>query len=300
MKQVIVLLVLIAAVHGLGSWKSGLRVRFDLNPLGFGKSSFISLPRTVSEAKHARWVETPRPHGPMPSLILFCPSTIDKLTCAMYDETGYIAGLQFALPTDEYTSTSGMDMNTLGYTLWTPPVTSGSVRSYWTAQQYYVDEEFLEKSVEERLAERNPKKTIQGDYVWVTSFGGNRMAIPTDGNAIADSAKTFFTKQSCFIMMGRHYFYNMTTLTPCDSEHILPWFALVHSGELIGVGFLTIGQLPSNNLPRDYFERNTRKNVELIIKNGPECIFDLVDREGIVTVHTYFVDHPWLIDCIGQ
>ncbi|KAL4716714.1 hypothetical protein ACJJTC_004833 [Scirpophaga incertulas] len=301
MRQLIILLVLIAAVHGLGPWQGGLRVRYDLNPLGIGKTSFIGLPRTIAEAKDERWVKTPRPDGPMPSLVMFCPSKVDKLACCLFDDTGYIAGLQFALPTDVFSSHSGMDMETLGFTLWTPPVTSGSPRSYWTAHQYYVDEEFLEKSVEVRLAERNNKKTLQADSIWVSGFHGERMKISRDSKEIG-YPKTLFVKQTCFIMMGRHYYYNMTELTLCDDEHFLPWFPLVHSGELIGVGFFVFGKMPEESLPesRNYFERSSRKQIEFIVSHGPECLFDLVEHDGIISVHSYFVDKPWLINCIGE
>ncbi|KAL4716723.1 hypothetical protein ACJJTC_004842 [Scirpophaga incertulas] len=275
------------------------KVRFDINPIGFGRTSFISLPRTVSEAKNARWVKTPRPDGPLPSLDLYCPSASDRLVCTLYDDTHYIAGLQIALPTHLYTDYI-MDWETLGYTLWTPPVANGHPSSYWTLQMYYVNEATLEKSVEERLAYRNKDKTLQEANVWVTGFHKERVAISVDGNKIADSPNSLFTKQACIVLMGRHYYYNMTTLTQCDAESILPWFPLVHSGELIGVGFLSFGKLSPKSIVRDYFERPTRANVEMIIPNGPQCLYELAENPGVVTMHTYFVDAPWLINCIGQ
>ncbi|XP_028176483.1 uncharacterized protein LOC114364502 [Ostrinia furnacalis] len=302
MDKLIVLAACIAAASALGSWKSGLSVRFGVGLFGWGSSYFIHVPQTVADAKNSRWLETPRPDGPLSSLIMMCPSQNDVVLCALYDDNGDVAGLQIALPTDSYTG-AVLDWATQGYTYWTAPANSnGQVRNYWTLQQYFVSEATLKKSKEERRASRVAGRVLQENAVWVTGFNGDLMRISGNANEVTDTATTHFTKQACIILMGRHYYYNMTTATQCRSDTLLPWFPLLDVGtdQLIGMGFTSFGQLPANALVKDYFERPNVSNVKLIVPDGPECLFELADSPGLTTMHIYYVDSPWLINCINN
>ncbi|CAH0669391.1 unnamed protein product [Chilo suppressalis] len=297
MRAFIVLVSVLATTQALGDWKEGLSVRFGLNPLGFGSSYFINVPRTVAQAKNSRWVLTPRPAGPMPSLVLYCPSQNDRSLCALFDNQNNVAGLQIALPIADFQD-AVMDWKTQGFTQWTPPANSnGIVKSYWTIQQYFVSEASLEDNVTNR--EENTRLLNQ-NAVWVTGFDGKLLRVSANGADIDNTASSGFTKQACVVLMGRHYYYNMTAQTECTSRGILPWFPLVHSGELIGMGFLLFGKLNEKALVKDYFEKPDRSAVQMIVPDGPTCLYELAENPGLVTMHTYYINTPWLINCINQ
>ncbi|KAL0819864.1 hypothetical protein ABMA28_007886 [Loxostege sticticalis] len=278
-------------------------VRFEVGLFGAGRTFFITIPRTVASAKNSRWVETPRPSGPMPSLVMYCPSQNDVVTCALFDDTNNIAGLQIALPEDTWINPP-FDMATQGFTRWTAPAnTNGATRTYWTMQQYYVSEETLKKSKEERMAMASRVEGVLRERaVWLTGFNGELMKVSGYASELTDTAKTHFTEQACVPLMGRHYYYNMTADTECTSEGILPWFPMIDRGtdQLIATGFMTFGQLPAANLVKDYFERPTRSDVEMIVPNGPQCLYDLTQNVGTITMHIYYVDSPFLINCFNN
>ncbi|CAH2980697.1 unnamed protein product [Chilo suppressalis] len=283
-----------------GAWKGGLKVRFGMNVIGYGRSYFMSVPRTIAEAKNARWVQQPRPDGPMPELVLYCPSQNDRVLCALFDDTAYVAGLQVALDEAKMTD-APFDWKVQGFTRWTPPPnTQGVVETYQTIQQYFIDEVELAKTPAERITARNADKTIQFNGVWVTGFNGERMRISDRTEDIANTAVSHFTKQACIPLMGRHYYYNMTASTACTADSLFPWFPLVHSGELIGMGFIVFGKLEEKAIIRDYFERPPVTAVKVIVPDGPECLYEMARDPAMITMHSYYINTPWLVDCLLQ
>lgn len=60
-----------------------------------GVDFFINLPKSVAEAESEAWVLTERPPGPLPSLFMYCFP--DRVVCALFDDTNYIAGLQISV-----------------------------------------------------------------------------------------------------------------------------------------------------------------------------------------------------------
>ncbi|KAL4716680.1 hypothetical protein ACJJTC_004799 [Scirpophaga incertulas] len=299
MKWLIALLAVIAVAHG--AWQKGLKVRYGTNPLHIGSRYFMEVPQFLSDAKNARWVETPRPNiGVLPELVLYCPSASDHSMCVFFDDTQYVAGVQVAIAQDAVVS-QVLDWEVQGFTKWNPPAGSaGNVRTYWATQMFFVNEEFLQISAEERIASRNREKLLQLNYIWVTGFNGEQMAISVHGDEIADSPVSLYTKQACASLKGRHYYYNMTEVTECSSDKLLPWFPLVHSNELIGIGFVTMGTVDANRLVKDYFERPSRSDLRNIVTNGPRCLYDMAADTGITTMHTYFVHNPWFINCLFE
>ncbi|XP_053614057.1 uncharacterized protein LOC128677332 [Plodia interpunctella] len=282
-----ILFAVLAAAPVFGDWVGGLRVRFGVGFSGY----FMSKPRSIAEAKTSRWQQVARPEGPLASLIMYCPA--DYIFCVLFDDTEYIAGLQIAIPKDKFTD-NALDWEVQGFTSWTPANTNSS---FWTIQQYFVDEEILGKSVSERLAARDRSKTIPHGKVWVTGVNKELLEISTKKTDIENS---IFTEQACIPLMGRHYYYNMTTETQCTSAGMYPWFPLVASGELIGMGFVSVGKLPESSLETDYFERPERAAIEMIVPRGPSCLYQLGDSPGLLTMHIYYIHNPLLLTCIFQ
>ncbi|XP_049877898.1 uncharacterized protein LOC126375099 [Pectinophora gossypiella] len=286
MKQA--LLILLATVAGTYA-SASLKVRFGA-PL---TKRFIKMPLTVTEASQTfKWTETPRPENSLlPSLILYCHES--RKSCVLFDDTGYIAGYQTAFPTDEYTNNI-YDWEVQGFTKWTP---SDDGKVYYATQIYFVSEEFMAKSKEERYAARVSNSILQLDGIWVSGFNGKLMKI---SKTFEDIKSTLFTKQACIPGMGRHYYYNMSESLECSAETMLPWFPLFHGGRLVAVGLVTYGQMPEQSY--DVFERPPKLAVKAIVPSGPQCLYNLADNPGLVTSHIYFdVDSPSLnLNCILQ
>ncbi|CAG4931194.1 unnamed protein product [Parnassius apollo] len=275
-----------------GKLKSGLRVKFSVG-IRPGIDFFFPLPRTVYDAKCEGWTLTERPSGHMPSLVMYCPG--ERIVCTMFDQDENIAGLQIAVPKDEITD-STLDWPTQGWTKWTTTTTSGETTTFWTIQQYFVSKDTLKTIKEERFTVlERARDVLRENAVWVTAFNGELVKISKNA---ADIKTSIFTRQACIPGMGRHYFYNMTSETPCTSSTLFPWFAIVHSGELVATGLIAQGKLPVKSDQRDWFERPHKLVVKTIVPDGPQCLYDLVEKHGAVTMHIYYVERPWFIGCL--
>ncbi|XP_073944919.1 uncharacterized protein [Choristoneura fumiferana] len=288
MNPVILFVVLLAALAD--AWQPGLRVRFDMDGTN-GVDFFINLPKSVAEAEAEAWVLTERPAGPLPSLFMYCFP--DRVVCALFDDTNYIAGLQISIPVEQW-SGNVYDMEATGFTLWTPSVPFWlESQTYWSLQQYFVTEDILRQPKEVRLASRNSNKLIQHGAVWVTGVGKELVRI---GDTTAEVHDSIFTEQACIPWMGQHYYYNMSSTTDCNVP-LFPWFPMVDSGQLIATGFMVLGKLDRPNIARQWFETPVTAVVRAIVPSAPDCLFELTDNPGILTMHIYYVEEPWTIMC---
>ncbi|XP_047994805.1 uncharacterized protein LOC125232986 [Leguminivora glycinivorella] len=283
MKQSLVLFALIA-VGSASIWEGGFRVRFDVGD-DIGGSFFYDIPRTLTDAVSNGWVSQTQPDGlPVKSVSMYCYS--DNIVCCFYDANGDVAGMQVALPKDKFTP-HYEDMDAVGFTNWAVD----SVE-YYTLQQYFTTEEILSSH-----AKRNENKITENGGVWVV--GTNKEVVYISNSTTELAGGGVFTEQACAPWMGRHYYYKMDSSVSCD-EPIFPWFTIVESGELIATGLMVFGEL---NLDletgaRNWFENPPESAVRAIITSGPECLYLLATSPGLVTMHVYYIDQPWLISCI--
>ncbi|CAK1552358.1 unnamed protein product [Leptosia nina] len=270
--------------------RRGLRVKFNVG-LRPGTDFFFDVPRTVLNAIFNSWSVTQGVANlPNSNLTMYCHP--DRVLCGFFDSTDRIAGLQIALDQSLF-SNAVYDWKTQGYTEWRPPVSFGQTRrTYWTTQIFFVS------PGSPSLTEYDPmndfESVIREEKILVTGFNGQLVTISENEEDIKNS---IFTVQACIPWMGRHYYYNMTSSTPCTSEGIFPWFPLVDSGKLEGVGFLVAGKLEIPSGRRDWFEHPDEAAVKAIVPNGPQCLYDLAKNNGVVTMHIYFTDQPWYIGC---
>ncbi|XP_045502834.1 uncharacterized protein LOC123699840 [Colias croceus] len=268
----------------------GLRVKFNVGT-GIGTDFFFVVPQTTANAIRDGWSITARADSTRPNLVLYCPP--DRVLCGFFTRSGQIAGLQIALAKDEF-SDAVFDWETQGYTEWNPTPVAGETRkSFWTTQVFFVSE--TSSKLNEDIAPSSNIDVLGEDAIWVSGFNKEMVEIPADAKKFENS---IFTKQSCIQWMGLHYYYNMTKETECTSDGIFPWFPLVNSGKLEGVGFLTVGKLQLIDGRRDWFERPDESVVRMIVPEGPECLYNLAGTVGVVTMHIYFTDEPYLIECI--
>ncbi|XP_045776564.1 uncharacterized protein LOC123874993 [Maniola jurtina] len=281
-----------AVVCVSADWKPGLKVKFDAALLPWsGKDCFYDVPRTTSDAIEQGWVLIERPEGPRPTLVLFCPA--DPHLCAFYDdETSHVAGLQICIPEKEFTDAT-FDWVIQGFTKWTTTV-QGEPTEYQCIGQYFVSDEYMQKTPEQRLASRTQDKILQEDKIWLTGFNGN---LDEWSDKTTDLENSIWTKQACIPWMGQHYYYNMSSTTLCEADQLYPWFPLVDSGNIVATGFIVFGKFPIKENVRDWFERPPKLAVMGIVPRGPTCLYDLAGSVGLLTMHVYYVDKPWTILC---
>ncbi|XP_026734247.1 uncharacterized protein LOC113498454 [Trichoplusia ni] len=286
---------LVASVYGAGLWNPDLRTTFGLNPLGIGSSQFIPKAKSIDEAISMNWVKRDRPAGPagLESLELWCPAD-DCSFCSLFDDTGYIAGVQIGVSKSRM-SDWVFDPAVTGFTSWTTTI-NGQTAEFYTIQLYFISAEILATKKEDRLASRNKDLLIQHGYVWMTAFNGELYALSTDTSLLGTS-QSEFTTQACVLWMGQHYYHKMSKTTPCAGDTLFPWFALMDSDQLIGLGFMTFGKYTVDSNVQDLFEHPDESAVKMIVSDGPQCLYDLTRTRGVLTMHVYFIDTPQLVGC---
>ncbi|XP_073950700.1 uncharacterized protein [Choristoneura fumiferana] len=285
MKTLFTIVAAVSLVHGIEY--DGLRVKFGWSDALADVEHFYKIPRTISDVEAEGWRRTERPPGALPELRMYCPP--GRGVCPLYDAGGFVAGLQLALPVDEYESLAVKPEKK--FVKWRAPAAEGEPsRDYWTVTQFFVSEESLKAGAGPQVENG---ATLQDGGVWVTGLDGRLMRIPSTE---AEINSTMFKKQNCIPNMGTHYYYNMTSEMKC--EEMLPWFALISQGELVGTGFQMFGRL-ARQKHRDWFERppSPKKSAEITIPFAPQCLLEWASSYGVVSLHIYYVDKPWTIKC---
>ncbi|KAG7306188.1 hypothetical protein JYU34_008785 [Plutella xylostella] len=288
MKAVLAILAvaLVGATAQIGLLKNTLRVKWGLPLI---HSDFLyEIPRHELLIISEGWVRVARSSDALlPTLKMYCMKQ-DYTFCTMYDAvTGDVSGLQISIPVADYKNYP-VDLGTIGFRKWTAP----DNKEYWISEQYFVDPEPSKSGLNERRASR-ADATLEQSGVWVPDVRGRPMKI---GDKEADMQGTNFDKQGCTVSMGQHYYYNMTSQSDCSQ--LYPWFGLYNEGALVGTGFKIFGTLPE--VPagkRVWFEDSNRLAIQLIVPDGPECLYDLTDSPGAFTLHIYYEDHPYTFFC---
>ncbi|XP_047033656.1 uncharacterized protein LOC110383327 isoform X1 [Helicoverpa armigera] len=290
MNCVIVILSIVATVCGIQY--DGLRVKFGWTDALADMEYFFKIPRTIAEVENEGWLRTERPPGPLPELRMYCPP--GRGVCPLYDTAGFVAGLMVAIPVEDFVSVVKPEKK---FIKWSAPAAEGEpAKDYWTATQYFVSEDYV-FSLESLKAGAGPQvengATLQDGGVWVAGHDLRLMRIPSTE---AELNSTTFKKQNCIPNMGTHYYYNMTRDLNC--EELLPWFALTTQGDLVGTGFQVIGKVTKRK-QREWFESipNPKQSIQVTIPFAPDCLGDWGEKYGVISMHIYFVNDPWNIQC---
>ncbi|XP_037876291.1 uncharacterized protein LOC101741041 [Bombyx mori] len=282
-------IIIVLGSYSYGFQYDGLRVKFGWSDALADIEYFYSIPRTIKDAENDGWRRTEPPPGPILELRMYCPP--GRVVCPLYDTSGFVAGLQIAIPVDEFES-SVIKPEKKFVKWYAAPAEGEPSRDYWTATQYYVSEESLKAGAGPQIENG---ATLQDGGVWVAGPDAHLLRIPTTE---AELNSTFFKKQNCIPNMGTHYYYNMTRKMDC--EEMLLWFALITDSELVGTGFQTIGKLNKKNLKdRNWFETvpGARRATELAIPHAPDCLRDWTEKYGVISMHIYYTNKPWEIRC---
>lgn len=285
MKEILLLISLATLVCGIQY--DGLRVKFGWSDALADMEYFYKIPRSISEAESEGWRRTERPPGPLKELRMYCPP--GRYVCPLFDTAGFVAGLQISVPVDEFETPLKPEKR---FVKWHAAASDGEpAKDYWSATQFYVSEESLKAGAGPQIENGN---TLQDGGVWVNGLDGRLMRIPCTE---AELNTTKFKKQNCIPNMGTHYYYNMTKELNC--EDLVPWFALITETELVGVGLQVIGKFTKPKKARDWFDdiAKSAKGTKMTIPFSPDCLADMVEKYGILSIHIYYINEPWNIRC---
>ncbi|CAH0690008.1 unnamed protein product [Spodoptera exigua] len=283
------LCVVAVSTHGylLGPWPAGLKMKYGFNLFGMGSKVFIDLPRTNTSAVDKGWQSMNRPRrlsGYCP-LQLWCP-TDDYTVCIHTDETGYVAGVQIAIPVAKFNST--FDMKEQGFTVWTTIFNSKIVR-FWVTSLYFVSPDR-----QARIDSLDADKVLRDDNVYFNSFNGVKGNVSTS----LDKLSSLYTKQACIGWLGRQYSYNMTSQMECKSTTMSSWTPIYYSGQLIGFRFMCIGDLKLDKSDKDTFEHYKLSSIKSDLPKAPQCYYDAAKPTGAIAMTLIFNSNFELITCV--
>ncbi|KAJ8713859.1 hypothetical protein PYW08_007479 [Mythimna loreyi] len=301
MFRLFALLCLAAPVFSLfgSKYEKGFKVRYDVNPLsGLLGTAFMDLPQSKDSAAKMGWKQTPKPdlHTEFASLELWCPQCNN--VCVLFDDTGYVAGLLIAFNMNQY-SDALYNWTIQGFKNWITKDKSGNSAEYKYTAIYFSSPEYLKTSAEARIASRNPETLLQDKYIYVSGINGKLHPISTDVTQIDNTALSNFTLQACMPSMGDHYYYQMTKELECNDE-LFPFFPLTFAGRLVGMGFVSFGKYETEKGCTNYFEKPSSTAVKIIVPRGPDCLYELANSPGVITMHTYFIKKPSDMFCLPK
>jgi len=103
-----------------------------------------------------------------------------------------------------------------------------------------------------------------------------------------------WSKNNCFFGMGYHNFYKSEDFAKTDCLELRPVFLLFNKkGDMHGFGLAGEGYASS---PR--FEHPDKNALRAIIgEDVAQCMIDVAETVKISTMHVYFTDRPYLINC---
>ncbi|KAJ2942055.1 hypothetical protein O0L34_g10973 [Tuta absoluta] len=285
-------LVLSALAVALGAHNyNALRVKYGFSGAGGADVDyFYTIPRTAREAEVAGWKQFIKPYdSKINGLFMYCLNNLE--ICSLYNQKGFVTGLQISIPQDKIELVP--NMAELKMKPWQAPAAFGEpAKLYWTLPIVFASEESLKTGA---LPTIENGQILQDGGVWVHGLNNiDMIKMPTSE---AELQKTAFKKQNCVPAQGTHYQYNLTPNMKC--EDFLPFFGLVHDGQLIGSGFLFFGKFTKNQTNRAWFENPTPARETTIWAQplAPQCFYDWAEKYHQIAVHIYYIEDPWNIKC---
>ncbi|XP_033757000.1 uncharacterized protein LOC117339491 isoform X2 [Pecten maximus] len=260
-----------AFLFGDPEWNN-LRVTWSPNP--FGTYGFNAMPRTVDEAKAQGFVMESDCGAAGIQGKRFVKGR-DYALVLLYDTNGYIAGIQIGVPKND----------SAGF----PPVKQINHPFIRVANMYFVTAYFTDPATICSTGRTGAKFAADGT--------GDSLYIQNGTNAVTDSIKipmtqadvagTRWTKGHCFVTMGLHYWYDVSTDMSCDD--FFPVFLLYNHGKLNAFGW-AIGTAMSS----PHLEHPTSSVIQSFIDPVPTC---LVQKPHLSTMHIYMTNVPLADTC---
>jgi len=284
MSKYLAILAFLAVSAAVEDWKD-LRVNYGLTPVGH----FQRMPKLEREAAAAGWA--PRnthceSDGSALGFRYVKPG--DNSLVLIYDVNGVIAGLQMLLP---HSGILGPDNTFLfGENLMFNNQTYGG-EEYFVITTYLVDPSIICTSGRQE-SDLVTEGTGQGVWIQNGPTPDDFMEIPF---LRTDALEDGWSDNNCFPGMGLHSWYKMEDWAESNCDVQVPIFGLYNkANELLGFGFSVSGTVVN-----PHFENPPTLAVQLIAGDlAPVCLLDGNDLIGQTTMHIYFVDTPWLLNCL--
>lgn len=211
----------------------------------------------------------------------------------LYDVNGIIAGIQMLIPHDVVrTSTNDLDYDAI-------PMYQNAT---YGGNDYYVLTAYLVEPSTICTTGRTQESLAQegtGTGLWIQNgpSAEDTVQVPQDRPESEDEDENDgWTKNNCFPAMGFHNFYSIKQYEATNCTEMVPFFGLYNkdSKKLHGFGFITPG-----NIINPRFEQPPAAAIRLILGAGrtPQCVLALQEREGVTSLHVYFVKEPAKIAC---
>jgi len=268
MKAIFILFVAVfTGVLSTPAWND-LRTTFGIDP--FSKWDFAEMPRDLSQdTKEFTLMDNgdtcASGAGPFVGKRYWADS--DPAVILLFDGSGYIAGIQTAVP-----KSSG----------WVPPAHFVNryvinETDYYTLTAYFVDPNRICKG--RSSAEFASEGTGTDIYIQVgTNPLTDYFQVP---NNEADIKTTKWGFGKCFYMMGQHYWYNVTAGMNCDD--FVPYCLLYNNGVLNAFCF----SISYNVQPSQRYEHPTPTAAKGFLDPVPDCFFNNPTYAKLTTMHVY-------------
>jgi len=264
----------------------GLRVTFGPAPTeGF----FTRMPRTASEAGGEGWHSISTTCTNFGQFAGFrYKLRDDKSINLLFDINGIIAGIQALLPHNEIMNPA----NQFRYDL-VPMFQNETIdgRPYVVLTAYFVSPDSIcttGRTVSDLIDQGT------GTGLWFQN-GPNINTLINVPRMRAAASAVGWTDCECFPGMGLHNFFEVHRWQETNCDRIQPTQATFNlNEEMTGFVFQISGPSTSTR-----FE--TPPNAALIAIIGPQripqCIIDKNNAFGFSSIHVYFIDQPWILDC---
>jgi len=211
----------------------------------------------------------------------------------LFDVNGIIAGIQMLIPQSVvHTDTNDLDYNAI-------PMYQNAT---YNGERYYVLTAYLVEPSTICTTGRTEASLTEegtGTGLWIQNGGSAEdvVEVPQDRPESEDESENDgWTKNNCFPAMGFHNFYSIDQYERTNCTEMVPIFGLYNkdSKKLHGFGFITAG-----NIINPRFEQPPPPAIRLILGAGrtPQCVLDLQAREGVTSLHVYFISEPTKITC---
>merc|ERR1712168_37156 len=254
-----------------------LRTTFGVNPFG---SAFASRPTTEAEARQAGWVNVGSCSSSFAGSRYMLPH--DQSLLLMYDDAGYISGVQSTLLKSDVPDISDLDNNPFYQA-----GDFGGQDAYFTTA-YFVDpaiicnggrtqEQFDQDGLGDRLLIQNGP--TPDDHI----------VIPM--TQVEAEAESDWYDHFCFLGMGDH-FIGFNYQPDQDCFKVPPVQILYDDGKIHGFVWQHIAFLPG-----DKWEHPDGKAIQAIVDRPPTCLHEYVNNPGLSTMHHYFKPRPWFTGC---
>lgn len=261
------------------------RVTYNVNPFG----NFRRTARTMRQAMEDRWqlVSYNCTNDGSFNGLKFVDRN-DTAVALLFDIHGVIAGVQALIPHREVLTPE----NTVRYgnIPMYQNITLEDGETYFVLTAYFISPEKV-CGVGRLESDLEIEGTAQGLWLQNGPTPADFIQVPTNRQAANAEG---WTMNQCFPGMGAHNFYQVDKFEEHGCNEVRPAFGLYNKNDTMhGFGLIVPGTATSKK-----FEYPPGLAIQAILGPPvPPCILEQNSLIGTTTLHVYFIDTPWSINC---